>query len=168
MLALDHLKIVHDFIAAETWENSNASNLGEKISHLTGLREMLLCVSRGSGRIRIKHRICRNWDSLSLINWKLRYLIPPWLPTHEIHVVSLTFSFNYLSIFTQPSDNENCNLIRWRKPEEPCPVLHKKVGREFLNLASQHLWIKGDINTYFFHNSVIKWKGKYKLLMFLE
>jgi hypothetical protein len=32
---------------------------------------MLLCMSPGSGRIRIKHKMCRNWDSLSLTNWYL-------------------------------------------------------------------------------------------------
>jgi hypothetical protein len=53
--------------------------------------------------------MCMNWGSLSLTNWYLlniQFLHPPCWPTHEIHAVSLPISFNYLPIFTQPSDDE--------------------------------------------------------------
>jgi hypothetical protein len=46
MLALEHLKIVHDFIAAGKWESSNASSLGERFSPQGSKRNALVHVSR--------------------------------------------------------------------------------------------------------------------------
>jgi hypothetical protein len=95
-------------------QSSNASNHSQRF-HTSRVWEECCCVRTpdlGEHGSRTKCLWTRvHCSGTTGTFWTLRYLIPPSLPTHQVHAVSLALSSHYLSIFTYLLDNKNYNSI---------------------------------------------------------